>query len=84
MKMAFKHPKLEVESHYNRSLSDDIPLIVFIPNDSNLELSIDDLVKLRSQHQRIPNHEFWLLDVSAWSTQYHAAKVELLYFHTIL
>ena len=78
--MAFKYPKLEGdESHYNRtSSSDDLSLFVFIPNDSNLELSIDDLVKLRSQHQRIPNHEVWLLDVSTWSTQYHATKVALL------
>ena len=74
MNMAFKYPKLESETHYNRSLSDDLPLFVFIPNDSNLELSIDDLVKLRSQHQRTHNHEIWLMDVSAWSTQYHAAK----------
>ena len=74
MKMAYMYPKLEGESQYNRSLSDDLSLFVFIPNDSNLELSIDDLVKLRSQHQRTHNNEVWLLDVSAWSTQYHAAK----------
>ena len=55
--MAFKYPKLESETHYNRSLSDDLLLFVFIPNDSNLELSINELVKLRSQHQRNPNHE---------------------------
>ena len=85
MEMAFKYPKLDGESHYyNRSSSDDLPLFVFIPNDSNLELSINDLVKLRSQHQRNPNHEVWLLDVSAWSTQYHATKVALLYFDTTL
>ena len=74
MKMAFKYPKLESETHYNRSISDDLPLFVFIPNDFNLELSIDDLVKLRTQHQQIPNNEVWLLDISAWSTQYDAAK----------
>ena len=74
MKMAFKYPKLEGKSNYNRSLSDDLPLFVFIPNDSNLQLSIVDLTKLRSQHQRISSPEVWLLDVSAWSTQYHAVK----------
>ena len=87
MQMNFKYPNLEGESlNYNRSLLDDLPLFVFIPNDSNLELSINDLVKLRSQHQRIHNqvHEVWLLDISYWSTQYHAAKVVLLYFDTTL
>ena len=75
MEMAFKYPKLDGDRHYyNRSSSDDLPLFVFIPNDFNLELSIDDLVKLRTQHQQIPNNEVWLLDISAWSTQYHAAK----------
>ena len=67
MKMAFKYPKLEGKSNYNRSLSDDLPLFVFIPNDSNLQLSIVDLTKLRSQHQRISSPEVWLLDVSAWN-----------------
>ena len=35
--MAYKYPTLEGESHHNRSLSDDLPLFVFIPNDSYLE-----------------------------------------------
>ena len=74
MKMAFKYPKIEGESYYNTSLSDDLPLVVFIPNDSNFEMSINDLVNLRSQHQKIHNHEIWLLDISTWSTQYHAVK----------
>lgn len=73
MKMSYKYPKLKGESHYNRSLSDDVALFVFVPNDSNLELSIGDIVKLRSD-QKMHNHEVWLLDISAWSTPYHAAK----------
>ena len=72
--MAYKYPTLEGESHHNRSLSDDLPLFVFIPNDSNLEKSINDLVRLRSQNQRMNSPEVWLLDVSAWSTQCHAVK----------
>ena len=71
--MSYKYPKLKGESHYNRSLSDDVALFVFVPNDSNLDQSIDDFVKLRSE-RRMHNEEFWLLDVSAWPTVYHAAK----------
>ena len=77
MKMAYKYPKLNGESeiqHYNnRSISDDLALFVFIPNESNLELSINDLVKLRSDH-RMHNDEIWLLDISAWTTPDNAAK----------
>ena len=73
MKMAYKFPKLKAESHYNRSLSDDVALFLFVPNDSNLKLSIDHFVKLRSE-QRMHNDEVWLLDVSAWPTQYDAVK----------
>ena len=73
MKMAYKYPKLKDETHYNRSVSNDLALFVFVPNESNLELSINHLVKLRSD-LRMHNDEVWLLDVSAWSTPDHAAK----------
>ena len=40
-------------------------LEVFIPNESNLEQSVAILLNLYSQRTR-RNHEFWLVDISAW------------------
>ena len=71
--MSFKFPNMINDVHYNRSFTDDLSLFVFVPNDSNLDQSIDDFVKLRSE-RRMHNEEFWLLDVSAWPKVYHAVK----------
>ena len=47
--MSYKFPKLVNEIHYVRSFTEDLALFVFIPNDSNIDQSIDDFIKLRSQ-----------------------------------
>ena len=74
MKMVYKFPKLISETHYNnRSFIDDLALFVFIPNDSDIDQSIDNFVKLRSE-KRTYNDEVWLLDVSAWPTITNAIK----------
>ena len=71
--MSYKFPKLVNESHYIRIFTDDLALFVFIPNESNLDQSIKDFVKLRSE-KRMYNKEFWLFDISPWPTVYHAGK----------
>ena len=80
MKMAYKFPKLINETHYNnRSIIDDLALFVFIPNDSDIDQSINNFVKLRSE-KRTYNDEVWLLDVSSWPSIYHAMKGQIIYF----
>ena len=74
MKMVYKFPKLISETHYNNSsFIDDMALFVFIPNDSDIDQSINNFVKLRSE-KRTYNDEVWLLDVSAWPTITNAIK----------
>ena len=40
-------------------------LEVFIPSEADLEQSVQNLMFLYSQRTR-QNHEFWLVDISAW------------------
>ena len=49
LSMSYEFPKMINETHNIRSYTDNLALFVFIPNDSNLEQSIDYFVKLRSQ-----------------------------------
>ena len=78
--MSFKFPNMINDTYYSRSYTDDLSLFVFVPNDSNLDQSIDDFVKLRSE-RRMHNELFWLLDVSAWPTVYHVKQCYLTLIH---
>ena len=49
LSMSYEFPKMINETHNIRSYTDNLALFVFIPNDSNLDESIDYFVKLRSQ-----------------------------------
>ena len=69
--MVYKSPSM-VETHYNKSF-DDMDLQVFIPDEFALEQSVSNFIKIRSERRRY-NREFWVLDISAWSTPFHAAK----------
>ena len=73
MMIAYKFPNLMIDAHYNRSITEDLALFVFIPNKSNLEQSIIEFAKLRSDERQI-NDEVWLVDVSAQLNPEDAAK----------
>ena len=52
MKMVFKFPKQINEPTANRTLYDtSFALFVFIPNEANLDQSINDFVKIRSEEK---------------------------------
>ena len=50
----------------NDYLMNDKELHVYIPNDEDLETSLEIFVQIYSNRQR-DDHEFWLLDVSSWN-----------------
>ena len=86
--MVYKSP-LMVETHYNKSF-DDMDLHAFIPDELALEQSVNNFIKIRSERRRY-NREFWILDISAWSTPFHASEAiakssldfdDELYFYT--
>ena len=57
----------DLEANISSILTTDEDLHVFIPNDSNLDISIDRFIQLYSLRTRT-NREFWLFDASYWSS----------------
>ena len=87
MMIAYKFPNLKIDAHYNRSITEDLALFVFIPNETDLEDSLNEFSKLRQINGFLkvleqvprPNDEIWLVDVSVWLKPEDAAKPKFFY-----
>ena len=59
--MSYKSQEYDI-----KCITNDNELHIYIPNDNDLETSLEIFKQIYSKRQR-EDHEFWLLDVSSWT-----------------
>ena len=71
--IAYVTPTTTLITNYTKNSVNDKNLALFIPNDSNLEESIEEFVRIYSKRMR-GDKDYWLVDISTWPDMYNVIK----------